>query len=301
MKKKATKINSDTIFKLFENESLEDLFVASDNIRDLARFDRIGKENILNYPFHTNENVIMLTCLGGRLKAKLDTQHLTLETHTALVILPDKIFEVTQMTPDLRLICFIMKENFWDKKDHFPEAMALHQRFFNESIIQLPDNILQETLALYRLMKEKIAEKNLFGRQIIQQYINILFYNVCALLQQHNTPLQQAEKQPTREYVFEQFMQQLKRHYKQQHEIGFYADKLHLTSKYLSALIRSASGKTAAQWIRELLIIEARTLLKSGKMSVQQISNELNFYDQSHFGVFFKKHTGCSPRAYQKK
>ncbi|NLA50334.1 MAG: AraC family transcriptional regulator, partial [Bacteroidales bacterium] len=58
--------------------------------------------------------------------------------------------------------------------------------------------------------------------------------------------------------------------------------------------------KTAGQWIREYLIMEARTLLKSDKMSIQQVSNELSFHDQSHFGVFFKKHVGCSPREYQK-
>ncbi|MDR0395495.1 MAG: helix-turn-helix domain-containing protein [Tannerella sp.] len=298
MKKKAIKVSSDYLFKMFENESIEDVFVASDNIRDIARFDKIGNGNILNFPFHANE-VIMLMCVDGRLRVKLDTKDLTLEKNAALVILPDKILEVTEMTPDFRLICFIMKVNFWDKKDSFSEIMALQQHFFNEGSMQLPENIIEETLTVYRLIKEKIAEKGLFSRQIIQLYINVLFYNVCALLQQRNV-LKRVEKLPTKDYVFEQFIQLVKRHCKQQHEIGFYADKLHLTSKYLSALIRAASGKTAAQWIREHLIVEARTLLKSGRMSVQQVSNELNFYDPSHFGVFFKKYTGCSPRAYQK-
>jgi AraC-like DNA-binding protein len=298
MKKKAIKVSSDEIFKTFEKESLEDVFVASDNIRDIARFEKIGMENILNFPFRTNE-VIMLMCVDGSLKAKLDAKHLTLEKSTALVILPDKIFEITEMTPDFRLICFIMKVSFWDKKDSFPEAMALQQHFFNECCMPLPENIMNETLTVYRLIKAKIAEKGLFSRQIIHQYINVLFYNVCDILHRRDA-ISPEEKLPIKEYVFEQFILLLKQHCKQQHKMEFYADRLHLTSKYLSALVRAASGKTAAQWIRGYLIMEARTLLKSGKMSVQQVSDELNFYDPSHFGVFFKKNVGCSPRTYQK-
>jgi AraC-like DNA-binding protein len=41
--------------------------------------------------------------------------------------------------------------------------------------------------------------------------------------------------------------------------------------------------------------------MKSGQMSIQQISNLLNFNDQSHFGTFFKRYVGCSPREYQRQ
>ncbi|MDR0414480.1 MAG: helix-turn-helix domain-containing protein [Prevotellaceae bacterium] len=298
MKKKVVQVNSNDIFKVFEDESIEDVFVASDNIRDIAFVGRIGTENILNFPFRVGE-VIVVMCINGCLKAKLEAKDFSLEKNTMLVILPNKIFEIMEIAPDFRSICFIMKENFWDKRDGFLEAIKLQQYFFNRDSIQLPENIVEETLTIYKLIKGKITEKGLFSRQIIQQYTNVLFYNVHAILQQHNMQ-KQAEKPPTKEYVFEQFIRLVERNYKQQHKIGFYADKLHLTGKYLSALIRSASGKTAAQCIRGHLVMEARMLLKSGRMSIQQVSNELNFYDQSHFGVFFKKYVGCSPRAYQK-
>jgi AraC-like DNA-binding protein len=298
MKNKAIKLSSNEIFKAFEKESIEDVFVASDNIRDIAFFDRIGKDNILNFPFRTSE-VIMLTCVEGCMKAKLETRDFTLEKNAVLVILPGKIFEVTEITPDFRLICFIMKANFWDKKDSFQETIEVWQHFIKESSMQLPENMMKEMLIIYRLIKEKIEEKGLYSRQIVRQYISVLFYNVYALLHRHNAS-KRTEKLSTTEYVFERFIHLVERHYKEQHKIEFYADKLNLTGKYLSALIRQASGKTAAQWIREYLVMEARILLKSGRMSVQQVSNELNFYDQSHFGLFFKKYAGCSPKAYQK-
>ncbi|MDR2086905.1 MAG: AraC family transcriptional regulator [Dysgonamonadaceae bacterium] len=298
MTKKVTQVSSAEIFKTFENESIEDVLFVSDNIWDIAFFDKIGKENILHFPFRTNE-VIMIVCVGGYLKAKLETRNFTLEKNAVLVILPNKIFEITEITPDFRAICFIMKVSFWDKTDSFLEAMELQQHFFNEGGMKLLDSNMDEIVTIYRLIKNKIAEKGLFGRQIIQQYINALFYNVYAIFQQQNAQ-EATEKPSAKEYVFEQFIRLVERNYKQEREIDFYAKRLHLTGKYLSALIRLASGKTAAQWIREYLIMEARTLLKSGKMSIQQVSNELNFYDQSHFAAFFKKYADCSPREYQK-
>jgi AraC-like DNA-binding protein len=299
MKKKVIHISPAQLFKTFENESIEDCFIASDNITDIVTLNKIGKENILNFPFRSNE-VIMLVCVKGCLKAKLETKNFTLKKNALLVILPNRIFEITEFSSNFKSIVFILKTSFWDKKDSFLEAMELQQHFLNEGEMKFTESNMKETLAIYRLIKNKIAEKGLFSRQIIQQYTNVLFYNVYALLQQKNRQ-EATEKPPTKEFVFERFIRLVERNYRQQHEIKFYADKLHITAKYLSALIRSASGKTAAQWIREYMIMDARTLLKSGKMSIKQVSNELNFYDQSHFGVFFKKQVGCSPREYQNK
>jgi len=54
--------------------------------------------------------------------------------------------------------------------------------------------------------------------------------------------------------------------------------------------------------IREdMEMIEAKALLKSTNMTVQQIADELNFFDQSIFGKYFKRIVGVSPREYKVK
>ncbi len=298
MKKEVIQITPNELFKAFKNESIEGSFIASDNINDIIFSDLARETEILDYSYRVNA-VIMLGCIEGYLKLKLGTKLFVLEKNMVLVILPKQIFEIKEISSKLNSMLLIMRTSFLGNMDSFLGTIEVHQHFFKEGGIRLPEKLMNETITIYRLIKEIIAEKRLFARQIIQQYVNILFYNIYALLQQQNIQ-KPTDKPPTKDFVFEKFIHLVEHHYKEQHEIGFYADKLHLTSKYLSSMIRSASGKTAAQWIREYLIIEARTLLKSGKMSIQQIAYELNFYDQSHFGVFFKKHVGCSPRAYQK-
>ena len=67
----------------------------------------------------------------------------------------------------------------------------------------------------------------------------------------------------------------------------------------MSALIKEVSGRSAAQWIDDYVILEAKSLLKYSDLSIQEIAYRLNFSTQSFFGKYFKQHTGISPGQYK--
>ena len=81
--------------------------------------------------------------------------------------------------------------------------------------------------------------------------------------------------------------------------MSFYARQLNITPKYLSSVVKEVSGKTAAKWIDESVILEAKSLLKYSGMSIQEIAYCLNFPNQSFFGKYFRSHTGMTPSAYR--
>lgn len=83
-------------------------------------------------------------------------------------------------------------------------------------------------------------------------------------------------------------------------EVSQYSTELCVTPVYLSRVIKSVTGKTAMEWINEARISEAKIMMRNGDISIQEISEELNFSDQSSFGKFFKKHTGMSPLEYRR-
>src|SRR5699024_7196307 len=97
-----------------------------------------------------------------------------------------------------------------------------------------------------------------------------------------------------------QFKALLADHFIEERNVAFYAEKMHLTPKYFSTLIKKTSGKTAGDWINEKLLLEAKVRLQNQAWSIAQIAENLNFSDPSHFGRFFRKHTGMSPTAYRK-
>lgn len=103
-----------------------------------------------------------------------------------------------------------------------------------------------------------------------------------------------------KEELFTDFQALLRKHCKKQHDVKFYANKLCITTQYLSSILKEQSGKSASQWIQDALMIEAKGMLKSPRTNVQQVADELNFPDQSTFGKFFKKHAGVSPMAFRK-
>ncbi|NLN95135.1 MAG: AraC family transcriptional regulator [Bacteroidales bacterium] len=68
----------------------------------------------------------------------------------------------------------------------------------------------------------------------------------------------------------------------------------------MSQLIKQNTGKSVNEWIEDYVMLEAKALLKSTNMTIQQISDEMNFPSQSFFGKYFKRVKGISPREFKK-
>ncbi len=95
--------------------------------------------------------------------------------------------------------------------------------------------------------------------------------------------------------IVDDFFRLLHQHHKKERTPSFYADKLCITSKYLSQILKQNTTYSLYQWISNFSLQEAKVLLKSSDMSIMQISEELNYPNSSFFARFFKKHTGMTP------
>jgi AraC-like DNA-binding protein len=100
--------------------------------------------------------------------------------------------------------------------------------------------------------------------------------------------------------IYSAFLEAVGKHFKKEREVGFYADKLCLTAKHLSQVVKEVSGRTASDIIEDYVITEIKALLLSTNMTIQQISDYLNFPSQSVFGKYVKRVTGISPKEYRK-
>lgn len=108
-----------------------------------------------------------------------------------------------------------------------------------------------------------------------------------------------AEQSRPSGYV-QEFLHLLQIHYMKERSVSFYADKLFISPKYLSLLVKKATGRSASRWIDDRVILEARNLLRYSGKNIQQVAYMLNFSNQSSFGKYFKHLTGQSPTEYQK-
>lgn len=101
--------------------------------------------------------------------------------------------------------------------------------------------------------------------------------------------------------IFQEFFNLVITNYKKEHRLIFYAEQMCITPRYLSRVIKDVSGRSASEWIDVFVTTEIMHQIHFTNRSIQQISYDLGFPNQSFFGKYFKAQTGCSPKAYRIK
>lgn len=90
-------------------------------------------------------------------------------------------------------------------------------------------------------------------------------------------------------------------HYREEHAVSFYADKLAISTRYLSTVTRRMVDKTPKQVIDEHLCAEARRMLDTTRLTTKEVADGLGFPSSVAFCKFFRHYEGCSPLAYRKR
>lgn len=157
----------------------------------------------------------------------------------------------------------------------------------------LLDSLMKDLAYRHNTMKE-----HLYGKELLYLSFSTFLYEVAAIGKKI-APL--ITKQSSRkESLVQSFTSLVKIHFKKQRGLDYYASLLHITPKYLTTTVKEITGKSAGKIIESFVLQEAQMLLENSSLSIAQVTDELNFSDQSFFGKFFKRLTGLSPSAYRK-
>ena len=81
--------------------------------------------------------------------------------------------------------------------------------------------------------------------------------------------------------------------------VSYMAEKLHVSTRYLTDLLKQETGKTALELIHLFLIAEAKNLLTEGQMNISEISYALGFDNPTYFSRLFKKEVGLTPNKFR--
>jgi AraC-like DNA-binding protein len=282
-----------------ENDSLEDDFLIFDNFSGENKVPELM--SVTDYPIRLNSITFIAFCMEGNIKFNLGLKKMMLSKNQLCVILSDRIIQTTEVSSDFRAGFMVVRKYFFNSQNHFIETMNLHNVFMEQSCFDLSEKEMQEYVLIFNMMKEKIADTdNDYRLQIIQNFFQITFYNLYNLIVRRKNEVPPQTVLSNNMAIYERFIKSVEAHYRKEHSVKFYADKVCLTPKYLSSIIYEISGKHASDWIHEYIMLEAKALLKSTDMSLKNISDLLNFCTPSHFGRFFRRYAGCTPSEYKK-
>ncbi len=114
-----------------------------------------------------------------------------------------------------------------------------------------------------------------------------------------------AVEQNDRQYrpadIYNSLMTLLTRHYREAHDVAFYADKLSITPRYLTSVTRRVVEKSPKQVISEYLFRESQTLLTTSRLTIGEVAARLGFSSPASFSKWFAANGGMSPVAYRNK
>lgn len=298
---KTVKINS-----LYSLEQSTPMYASLDDSYVVCRIDRDASS------IHMDPVRFEGVCLGlvseGSFEGEIDFKPFAVTRNTLVVVGGNRTFKLNR-TEGSNVVCdllfisvpFLQDLNFDLRSINIQEMLEEDSR---TTVGMLSDSEYQTIRRFYDLLYHNAKDNRdkLFAKNIGRALIVALVYQMMQIRFSHKE--RSAEDAPSSRnrqisYVHE-FMKLLQLHHTSERSITFYADRLFISPKYLSHLVKDTTGRSASDWVAQFVILEAKNQLRFSNKSIQQVAYALNFSSQSSFGKYFKHITGLSPSEYKK-
>lgn len=248
----------------------------------------------------TNFAVVLL-CRSGSIKLKLDLEKYVLRRNQLIIMIPGMICQHIESSADCSVTIFA-----FDKPQHIREpssdiALIPRRYLYQKPLLELNERQVEEFLSICAVMRSRILQPDYcFKKEIVSALLQVLYLDISNLMQKSMNGLVH-EMGDRNKQIYNAFMDEMLKDKGLHREISYYADRLCITAKYLSRIVKATSGRYAKEWIKDYVILQAKSMLDSGQYTIQQVSDKLNFPNQSFFGTYFKSSVGCSPKAYMER
>lgn len=245
----------------------------------------------------------LILCTDGMENGSVNLRDVSINKGSLLMSFPGNVLKIESGYPMATVRGIMLSQDFMRMMNvDVKNSMPLFMRLAYNPMIHLTQK-QQEDIERYLDLLENISDNdNLAHRgQIVSGLVSSMFFRISDMYEQSTQVANDKELsvRNRREEYFAKFITLLSNNFKRERTVGFYAEQMCVTPKYLSLLIKEFSGKSAAEWIDNYVITEAKTLLRYSTMSIQEVAYELSFSSQSFFGKYFKHLTGMSPSEYK--
>lgn len=261
-----------------------------------------GLENIGKEPIFELDMIVLMLCNKGEVGIEIDGKEYLLSRGDLLICPPG-----------------VLLSNFIDKGEGGLKLLGMkyskiHHSMFkgrsiwsammfarNNPLFHLNERDLDLTQSYYHVIKQKSATaKDFYYNEIMQSLMQCALYEICVIINRQIAPGENDNIMGRKELLFKQFMEMLATSDCKDRTVTEFAQRLCISPKYLSAIVKDISGKSALEIIlQNATEVIKRELEYSGK-SIKEIADNFDFPNISVFGKFIKTRLGKSPREYRK-
>ncbi|MDE5790826.1 MAG: helix-turn-helix domain-containing protein [Muribaculaceae bacterium] len=275
-------------------------FIASDNLESATYLSHEYINSIGDFkvgsPFKIRFNM-MLFCVDGEMEAQLNLISHTLHAGEMLMIYEGTVVVGLRMDPNLRMFIMGYTRGFINSLPPSRLTNKALDQLLDNPVVRLEGKDREDIYNIYKIMRRRLSEGDFeLKKEFVWAGLQMMGCIISDCLNDSpNIEVQVNRKQ----LIVRDFIRLVGKYGALERSISFYAQKLCVSPKYLGQIITEVTGKTPRKWICRQVILEAKALLDDPSLTVQQVSEALNFANQSFFGTFFRHHTGLSPKNYR--
>ncbi len=245
--------------------------------------------------------VFIVFCSKGELRFEMDGSEYTITKDDVFVGYPNALYNHFEATPDmscrmLGLTKSLLQEMLYPRQAIWNKTLYLKKHY----IIRLSEQeiIMQNcmnTVISYNLKSNKTT----FRKEILHTLVQCIIYELCRTL---STYVQTEDNLETnqRKILFDRFISYLSSNEVKKKPLSFYADKLCVSTRYLTMVCREISGRTAFEWICDYVQNDVRFYLLHTNLSIKEIAMKLGFCNLSFFGKYVRENFGKSPSEFRR-
>lgn len=237
---------------------------------------------------------------SGHSQLTIENEVVRLEVGDIVTCKPRHIFESGMMSMDFNALLIFASPEYMVSVAQMVRVEWTHSMLTSSySILHADDKLLERTHLYFELIRHHIECPGSPDREAsLRLLFASMFYDMHELHRLRDEEVLH-QTYSSGENILQQFMQHLHRPDTPFLNVNEYAALFNITPKYFSSVCKRLTGRTANQLISDEIIRTAQISLRDSSKNIKQIADALGFKNQSHFGRFFRQHTGISPQQYR--
>lgn len=227
----------------------------------------------------------------GESRAIVEGKEYHLKAPCLAIVMPNQTYCLLEASEELNLRAIIMSNRFTANL----MSSSLNRMVQKNPILEISSDIISFN-TYYKVLLHTVKSPIKSYRFETAQHLtmSMLYFYIRNLVKIEND-------KKRKEVIFDNFCEELRKHFSINRTIPFYSGRLGVSPKYLNDIVKEKTQITANDYIDKVTVTECKALLSSTEMSIQRISMLMNFSSYSGFGKFFKRMTGMSPTEYRER
>lgn len=240
---------------------------------------------------------IFAICTEGCMKATINLFDYEIRPNDLITLLPGTIIQFREKTEKVRLCFAGFSAGCVSRANLIKTMVDAYPKLMEQPIVQLPPEIAGYLRDYFALLSRITCNETFdFDPEMADVSLENILTSIRLIYRKH--PWENTSSNRKKE-ICRQLIQSITQHYKEERRAQFYADELGVSLQHLSTTVKLVTGKNVLELIAYIVIMDAKTKLKSSNMTIQEVAYSLNFPSASFFGKYFKRYVGMTPLEYR--